>query len=369
MTQRLQNTFMADRKINALVVDDSKVAQLLLTHILEADPQIQVIGAAGDGQGALDFLSAHTPDVILMDIQMPGMDGLEAARRIMETRPVPIVICTATANAEQVATTFRAIEAGALACVEKPVGRGHPGFERMAAQLRETVKVMSEVKVVRRWARTRIAAAPAPRPRPVAVRRARAEVAVVGIGASTGGPQVLHEILARLPTAFAAPILVVQHIAPGFLPGFADWLHHATGCPVHIATPGVYPAPGHVYLAPDDFHMGLSAGGGILLSKEEPQNHVRPAISYLFQSLANVCGPAAVGVLLTGMGKDGAAELKLMRDRGAITIAQDGESSVVNGMPGEAVRLGAATHVLPPGQIADGLVAAVGRGSGKGKGA
>ncbi len=153
------------------------------------------------------------------------------------------------------------------------------------------------------------------------------------------------------------PILIVQHIAHGFLPGLAEWLNQTTGFQIHIGSYGTCPLPGHVYLAPDSFHMGLSASGRILLTKEEPENGLRPAVSYLFRSLAEVCGPNALGVLLTGMGKDGAAELKLMRDKGAITIAQDRESSVVHGMPGEAIQLGGAAYVLPP----EGIVATLAR--------
>jgi two-component system, chemotaxis family, protein-glutamate methylesterase/glutaminase len=180
---------------------------------------------------------------------------------------------------------------------------------------------------------------------------------IVGIGASTGGPLVLQTILATLPKDFAAPILIVQHIARGFLPGMVEWLNQTTGLNVQIATHGVAALPGHAYIAPDDFHLGAASGGRMLLAREPQENGLRPAVSYLFRSLAEVCGANAVGVLLTGMGRDGAAELKLMRDRGAITIAQDRDSSVVHGMPGEAIALGAAVHVLPTERIAGALVA------------
>jgi two-component system chemotaxis response regulator CheB len=350
---------MTDRRIGVLVVDDSKVGQMLLVHILESDAEMCVVGAVSNGQAALDFVTAHAPDVILMDLHMPGMDGFEATRRIMETHPVPIIVCTATADPEDVATTFRVMEVGALAFVAKPVGREHAEFEQIAAHLRQTVKLMSEVKVVQRSARARLASAPSPVARPVELHRAAAGIRFIGIGASTGGPQVLHEILTGLPRAFPVPILIVQHIAHGFLSGLAEWLKETSGFQIHIGADGVGPLPGHMYLAPDDFHMGISASGRILLSKGEPENGLRPAVSHLFRSLADAIGPAAVGVLLTGMGKDGATELRLMKDNGAVTIAQDCESSVVNGMPGEAIKLGGATYVLPAGRIADRLVALV----------
>ena len=357
----MQNkTAMGPRHVRVLVVDDSEVARLLLVHILEADPQISVVGVVGDGPAALEFVRNRTPDAVLMDIHMPGMDGFEATRRIMERHPVPIVICSAAANPAEVATTFRAMEAGALAFVEKPPGPEHAGYERLAAHLRQTVKLMSEVKVVRRWGRERLAHLGTPRT-PVGRTRTPAELRVVGIGASTGGPQVLQEILAGLPKTFPLPILVVQHIAHGFLPGLAEWLNQTTSFRIQIAAYGVSPLPGHVYLAPDDFHMGLGVSGRILLTREAPQNHLRPAVAFLFRTLAEVCGAAAVGVLLTGMGCDGALELKMMKDAGAMTIAQDRDSSVVYGMPGEAVRLGGAAQVLAADKIADALVAIVNR--------
>ena len=356
---------MTDRRINVLVVDDSKVAQMLLASILESDPQIRVVGAVGDGQAALDFVEANMPDVVLMDIHMPGMGGFEATRRIMESHPVPIIVCSATANPQEVATAFRAMEAGALACVEKPVGSEHPDFAQMAAHLRQTIKLMSEVRVVRRWARTRLPAAAPPVVR--ALQPARSPVIkVIGVGASTGGPQVLQAMLAGLPKLFPVPILVVQHIAHGFVAGLAEWLTQTTAFQVHLGAYGVFPMPGHVYLAPDDFHMGIRADGCILLTKEEPQNYVRPSVAYLFRTLAEVCGPGAVGILLTGMGKDGAAELMLMKEQGAVTIAQDRDSSVVHGMPGEAVRLGAATYVWAADQLADRLLTLVNRRNGAG---
>jgi two-component system chemotaxis response regulator CheB len=225
---------------------------------------------------------------------------------------------------------------------------------------------MSEVKVVRRWARARLVGAPTPVVHSVRVSHATAGIKFIGIGASTGGPQVLQEILAGLPNTFPVPILIVQHIAHGFRPGLAEWLSQTTGFPIHLGAHGASPLPGHVYLAPDDFHMGISVSGRILLTDEGPEDGLRPAVAHLFRSLADVIGPAAVGVLLTGMGKDGAAELRLMKDKGAITIAQDRGSSVVNGMPGEAIRLGGATHVLPAGKIADGLIALVNSRNGAG---
>lgn len=345
---------MTDRMVNVLVAEDSTVVRMLLVHLLESDPEIRVIGAVPDGQAALEFVAAKKPDVVLMDIHMPRLDGFEATRRIMESNPVPIVICSATSNTKDLAIAFQALEAGAIACIEKPRGPAHPEYGTVAAHLVETVKLMSEVKVVRR--RARAWPAPPPASPSSALQKSPAEIKLVGIGASTGGPPVLQAILAGLPMDFPVPVLVVQHIAHGFLAGMAEWLSETTDLHVDIASDGARPLPGHVYLAPDDFHMGIGPGGGIVLTREQPENHLRPAVSYLFRSLARSCGPNALGVLLTGMGRDGAEELKAMKDKGAITIAQDRESSVVHGMPGAAIALGGATHVLPADKIASALV-------------
>jgi two-component system chemotaxis response regulator CheB len=293
-----------------------------------------------------------------MDIHMPKLDGFEATRRIMETNALPIVICTATADPQELQVAFRSMEAGAVACVEKPVGPGGPDFAARCTNLCQTICLMAEVKVVRRWAKPRLANARA-RALTVAVPNAAhaPRSRVVGIGASTGGPPVLQMILSGLPRDFGMPILIVQHIAHGFLPGMVEWLNQTTGQHVHIAAHGAVPAPGHVHIAPDDFHLGVSSSGRLLLSREPPENGLRPSVSWLFRSMAENLGAGAIGVLLTGMGKDGALELLGMRQRGALTIAQDRETSVVHGMPGEAIALGAALHVLPVDRIAGALIA------------
>jgi len=346
------------RVIQVLVIDDSMVARMLLKHILEEDPYIHVLGMVGNGPAAIEFVAQHQPDVILMDIHMPGMDGFEATRKIMETHPAPIVICTAVMNADDSATAMRVFAAGAVACVEKPVGLRHLNFERTAARVRQTVRLMSDVKVVRRWKSARDPSPRAGRTDSAAWRRTLARgIRCVGIGASTGGPVVLQMVLRGLPAAFPAPILIVQHIAQGFLASLAAWLDDTTAVPVHIAVHGLHPLPGHAYLAPDDRHLLLGSNGRICLSDSEPENGVRPAISQLFRSLAHVCGPNAIGVMLTGMGSDGATEMKEMRDAGALTIAQNHESSVVHGMPGQAIAAGAASLVLPAEQISAKLAA------------
>src|ERR1700733_13267354 len=266
---------MQPDKIKVLVADDSQVTRMLLVQLLNSDPCIHVIGAVNDGQAALDFLvtGAERPDVVVMDIHMPRLDGFEAPRRIMEWQPLPIIICTATASPQDLAVAFRSMEAGAVACVEKPVALG-ADFEPRLHNLLQTVRLMSEVKVVRRWNRSR--SAPVMLPPSVAAKpKASADVKLIGIGASTGGPPVLQTILSNLPADFPVPLLIVQHIARGFLPGMVEGLSPTTALRVHIAAHGVAPLKGHVYVAPDDFHLGVDSHGHMLLSRAAPENGLR----------------------------------------------------------------------------------------------
>jgi len=338
--------------IRVLVVEDSPVVRELLIHILSSDADIQVIGSVINGKEAVEFVMYNKPDLITMDIHMPVMNGFEATRIIMETNPVPIVIVTGSCDMRELENSFQAIEAGALSTIQKPQGIGHPDHEKNAKNLITTIKLMSEIKVVRRWPRTAERRSQPQRETVYNIASQPATVKVVAIGASTGGPPVIQKILAELPHDFPAPVLIVQHMAEGFIPGFAEWLGQTSSLPVHVAFHGSITRPGHVYIAPDGTQMRVDANGRIFCAGDAPENGLRPSVSYLFRSIAEVFGKSAVAVLLTGMGKDGAAELKLMQDKGAITIAQNEESSAVFGMPGEAVKLGAARYVLPADKIA-----------------
>jgi two-component system chemotaxis response regulator CheB len=337
--------------IKVLIVEDSPVAQEFLTYILSSDPEIQVVGVANNGAEALTAVEQRKPDVITMDIHMPIMDGFEATRRIMATHPTPIVVVSGNTATTEVSSTFKAIDAGALAVVPRPPGINHEKFESASRELLQTVKLMSEVRVVKRVPGAAKKKEPATRPTPP-VLKAGIEIQVAAIGASTGGPAVLLQILSLLPKNLSFPILIVQHIALGFIKGFIDWLNSASRFPVHIALHGESLMSGQAYVAPDGFHMGVSDGPRILLSDHAPENGLRPSVAYLFRTVSQIYGRHAVGIMLTGMGRDGVDELKTMKEKGAITIAQDEESSVVYGMPGEAIKLGAVTHVLPPEGIA-----------------
>lgn len=348
----------ATKLIKVLVVEDAPVVREFLVYLLGTDPDIRVVGTANNGEEALEAVKRYRPDVITMDIHMPKMDGLEATRRIMETEPVPIVIVSGSTDSHENTKIFRAMEAGALAVLARPAGIGHPDHETTARELAQTVKLMSEVKVVRRWPRTRgepvlPSAAQTLAHKPASVPgKIPAKIKVIALGASTGGPLVLQTILAMLPRDFPLPIVIVQHMASGFITSFAEWLAQSSALSVHVARQGEFMLPGHVYVAPDECQMKVEHGGKIVLTQGEPENGLRPSVSYLFRSLAAVYGGNAVAGLLTGMGRDGAEELRLLKEKGAITFVQDKESSVVHGMPGEAIKLDAATFVLAPDKIA-----------------
>lgn len=343
-----------------LVVEDSAVVQELLVYILESDPALRVIGTVSNGEEAVLAAQNQQPDVITMDVDMPKLDGFEATRQIMETAPKPIVIVTGSYDPKEVATNFRAVEAGAVAIIAKPPGIGHPDHEALAQELIKTVKSMAEVKVVRRWARNRRTPIRVADELPATlseVKRRAHQIKLVAIGTSTGGPLALQILLSALPRPFPVPLVIVQHMAAGFITGFVEWLSQSTGQTIHVATDGESMLPGHIYVAPDGFQMKVKAHGKLELTLDGAEYGLYPSVSYLFRSVAQVYGPNAAGVLLTGMGRDGAAELKMMRDAGAITFVQDKESSVIHGMPGEAIRLDAATYVLSPERIAGALIA------------
>jgi two-component system chemotaxis response regulator CheB len=322
----------------------------LIYHILASDPGIIVTGIASNGREALDLIGERRPDIITMDMDMPVLNGEETIRIIMEQDPIPIIVVTASLSARKLRNSYRALVAGALAVIEKPVGLGHPDYARLSNEIIRNVRNLAGVKLVRR--RTSSS-----KQESLFMSKAKEHgklarpVHYVAIGASTGGPPVIEYLLTNLPATFYFPIIIVQHIAEGFLEGFAAWLGTSTKRNINIPKEGMRPEANKIYLAPERFHTGLTAKGRFKIQKEESGDIICPSVAYLFNTLADHFGSVSAGILLTGMGKDGAAELKRMKDAGAVTIAQDEESSVIFGMPGEAVRLEAASFVLNPEEI------------------
>jgi len=330
------------KRIRVLIIEDSRVIRELLAHLIGQDPRLEVAGSVGSAEEALDLLCRVSPGVISMDIRLPGMNGFEATRRIMAQRPTPIVVVSASVESEDLNITMNALRAGALSVVEKPVGTAHADYEALAERLCTQLAIMSQVRVVRQRfapARAAVVASPARKWKPGSFR-------AVGIAASTGGPNALAKLLGEWPPDFPLPILLVQHLTASFVEGFVSWLDSACPFTVEIARDGELPLPGRVYVAPPDRHLQL-AGGALQVDGGEMVCFQRPSGTVLFRSLARSLGPRALGVLLTGMGEDGAAGLLEIRQAGGYTLAEDESTAVVYGMPAAAVRQGAACESLP----------------------
>lgn len=322
--------------IRVVVAEDSPTARALLVTLLRSDPDVKIVGEAATGVDAVELTRQLRPDVVTMDIRMPQMDGFEATKRIMIETPTPIVIVTGSVHVREVEVSMNALRAGALAVLSKPPAPGSPGFEHDSRRLLDTVKAMSQVKVVRHWPE---------RLRPSPAARKQEAGRIVALAASTGGPAAVSRVLADLPGDLPVPVLLVQHIAPGFVEGLASWLNTASRLRVKVAEQKERLKPGHVYLGPDDRHLILSDALTVHLSQEPPVGGLKPSATPLFESVAAHYGASAVAVILTGMGSDGVTGLKAIRKAGGRIIAQDEATSVVYGMPGAAAEL--ADAILP----------------------
>lgn len=354
---------MTAARIRVLVLDASPSRRQRLQRLLEGDAALEVVATAGGADQAIASAARRQADVIVLGQGSNPVQAIEWTRGIMQARATPIVVVTAAVSPVEDRQAFALMEAGALAVLRDPGPATTPQHEAGADSLLTSVRLMAEVKVVRRWAATAAGQAPAgPLPRTKRVPRAEREaIELVAIGASTGGPVALRQVLAPLPKSFPAPIVIVQHMADGFLHGLAQWLSANCALPTQMAAAGTVLQPGRAYLAPDGAHLKVGPGWQLEFDAGPPLHGHRPAVACLFTSAAQHYGAAAIGILLTGMGRDGAAELKEMKDAGAITIAQDEASSVVHGMPGQAIRCGGATHVMSPDEIGAALPALVRR--------
>lgn len=330
--------------IRTLVVDDSPTARALLIAILKSDPEFDVVGEASDGVEAVRMTRELRPDFITMDIQMPQMDGLQATRTIMANTPCPIVVIS-NLDLEEVKTSLNALRAGALMVLQKPAGPLSPNFAKAKAQILATAKAMARVRTY-----TRIPAVEPLRQdeKTVAVASSRPKVTprVVAIAASTGGPKALQMLLGELPGDFPCPIVIVQHIASGFVAGLASWLQESSRLKVRVANNGERLEPGTVLLAPDERHLTIGADDRVMHSDAPPDGHFRPSANVLFEGVARAYGAAGLGMILTGIGNDGVNGLMAMRRAGGFIVAQDQASSVLFGMPEAAILAGLPDVVL-----------------------
>ena len=331
-------------RLRVLVVDDSSLAREILRGILERDGDIVVVGEAADGGQAVSLVDALRPDLVTMDIHMPGVDGWEAVERIMALRPTPILVVTA--NTVDDALAGQALRRGALDLVWKPT----LGDEEEGRALREHVRLLARTPVVKH-----VRALTADGRGGVPPANPRRAPRVVGIAGSAGGPRAIATILAALPRDFPAPIGVVQHLPPGFAAPFAKFLSSITRLEVVMVERPTVMRPGVVYLSRDDRHL-LASRAGFTADGSPPERGFRPSASLLFHSLAHGFGAAAIGVILSGIGSDGVSGLEAIVAQGGLTIAQNGESSIVYGMPKAAVNAGAAKLVLDVRAIAPALI-------------
>jgi len=332
--------------LRILIAEDSATIRHHLSTIIAEMPGMQVVGQAKNGQEAVQLAVELQPDVISMDVQMPRMDGFEATRRIMEKVPTPVVVVSGLIE-KDIELSFKALEAGALAVVEKPPGRSDPSFPAKQQHFLKTLSAMAGVSVVRRGRTDRfnkvnveeVVETPAMQHQPE----------IVAIGASAGGPSALSKLLQNLPPDFSLPVVVVQHMPHEFVAGLARWLEKMSSLAVRVAEDKMILAPGVVYLSPGTAHLRverMELGLRARLNPEQGDFRHQPSVDVLFESVAETCGADAIGVILTGMGTDGAQGLLRMRDKGAKTFAQDRASSTVFGMPAAAIDRGAAEYVL-----------------------
>lgn len=332
--------------IRVMIVEDSAVVRHLLTHIVSRDPRLAVAAAVESGEEALAAIDRIAPDVISMDIRLPGIDGLETIARIMSQRPTPIVVVADAVEDASLRISLNALREGALAVVEKPVAVSNASYEAVANTICTQLAIMAEVPVIRRRNRGLRAGEPVVPPGVDSATFAH-RPQVVAIAASTGGPPAVARVLKALPADCPVPVLVVQHMGAAFMEGFAGWLDGQSDLRVSLARGETVAEAGRVYVAPGDRHLSLLPGLVLAISDDPPLGGQRPSASRLFASLARAVGPRAVGVLLTGMGEDGASGLVAMREAGAYTITEDVSTAVVYGMPAAAVRLGGSRVSLP----------------------
>lgn len=350
----------APAPIRVLVVDDSAFMRKMISEILARDPGVCVAGQARDGADALLKLEALKPDVVTMDIEMPVLDGIGALTEIMRRRPTPVLMLSSLTQAGAEAT-LRCLELGAFDFVGKPSGSISLDIEKIAAELISKVKAAAGARLHTRRPAPGVLAVPSVPARPaVAARKSTDKIAVLAIGASTGGPRALQQLIPMLPADLGVPIVIVQHMPPGFTASLAQRLQQMSSFVVREAANGDRLKAGQILVAPGGHHLQFDAGGAARLTQEPPIHGVRPAVDITLASLAHIYGSRLLAVLLTGMGRDGARAMKQIVDKGGLTLAEDETTCVVYGMPKAAFDLGGVSRLLPLPEIAPAIARACG---------
>ncbi|MGD1717224.1 chemotaxis-specific protein-glutamate methyltransferase CheB [Dapis sp. BLCC M172] len=370
--------------IKVLVVDDSPIALIVLKRIFATSPEIEVIGTAKNGLEALKLIPQLQPDVICTDLHMASMNGLEFTREVMQKYPRPILVISSSVQEDDQHNIFQLLEAGAVDVFPKPETGLTADYGTIQQELINKIKILSGVKVFTRRHRhinrvnqehrqqffvrniqDKLVKSPIvspPQTIPKDPRYSKKIIKILAIGSSTGGPEALKTILHDLPSTFPVPIICVQHISNGFLTGLVNWLANESKLPVKIAISGELPQAGVIYFPPEEHHLELNNWGKFVCSKTPAIGGHRPSITVTFNSVANFYRSSAAGVLLTGMGRDGADGMLAISQVGGLTIAQDEASSIIFGMPKEAIALGAAQYILSINDISSMLLNYIGRG-------
>jgi len=352
---------ISGRRIRVLIVDDSALVRRILTELLSVDPQIEVVGTANDAYMAREKIKQLNPDVLTLDVEMPKMDGVTFLRNLMRLRPMPVVMCSSLTE-KGAEITLDALSVGAVDFVSKPKLDLAATLADHGEELRGKIKAAAQAHVRTYSGRANLADNPPPShtadavlgKAPTAPRHLRTTDRIIAIGASTGGTEAIKDVLVQCP-ADTPGIVIAQHIPKAFSTPFARRMDSCSQMTVYEAEDGQQILPGHVYIAPGDRHLLVVRDGARYVCKLDdglPVNRHKPSVDVLFRSVAQQAGANAIGVILTGMGKDGAQGLKEMREAGSPTIAQDEATSVVWGMPGESVAIGAVVHVLPLQEVA-----------------
>lgn len=339
--------------IKILIAEDSPTDCAILKHLFESEEDMTVVGCATNGKEAVEMVEKLKPDIITMDIKMPIMDGYQATEMIMSKFPTPIVVISSMVSDSDSDATFRSLEAGALTVLPKPIDIRSPAFQVDRRYMLDTIRSMVQIKVI---TRRRLSSRVTTDGFKTSV---HGDYRLVAIGASVGGPQALRELISRLPSNFPLPIVVVQHMTTGFLEGFVKWLDTHVDLKVKYAENGEILKPGEVYFAPDHNHLEISANNHSLqvsLNKGAAVAGFCPSITVLMQSVARNCGSHAIGVLMTGMGSDGADGMLALKKAGSHTVIQDQASCVVFGMARVAQSLGAVDKMIDLDKMAEYLI-------------
>lgn len=365
---------MSNLPVKVLLVEDSPVVLAILQRVLQSSSEITVVGTASHGQEALKLIPELEPDVICTDLYMVGMNGIEFTKQVMTNYPRPILVISNAVGKKDENNVFQLLQAGAIDVFPKPSTGLSSDYEKTKNELIAKIKIVSGVTVFTKSFKKLSSVTEGKnisnsqslfldkksnqinkstfQNTNIKTQQDYSSLKILAIGVSTGGPKTLHKIFTQLPKKFPLPIICTLHISPGFLSGLVTWLNQECSLTIKIAQAGEFPSPGIVYFAPDNYHLEVNSEGKFSISQSNIVDGHCPSVTVMFESIAKLYRQKSMAILLTGMGKDGAKGMETIAQTGGITIAQDEESSIIFGMPKEAIALGAVKHILSLSEIA-----------------